>query len=104
MLPKIITSTFLYKSLQPFYCGGGGKVDTGAAERARLEEQRRLEAMKAAEEARVLKETLANKTQQAEKEATDSAARAKFQQNAGKTALEDLDTQKKKSLLSNYSG
>ncbi len=87
-------------------CMGGGKKDNSAAqaEEARRQELARLEAMKKAEEARILKETLDSKTQQANKESEATAARAKFQQNVGKTALEDPEALKKKSLLNNYSG
>ncbi len=85
-------------------CFGGGKKDNSAAEaeRARQAEQARLAALKQAEEARILQETLNQKSQQANKEAADNAARAKFQSRVSKTALEDPEAEKKKSLLSNY--
>jgi hypothetical protein len=85
----------------------GGKKDNSAAEAeaARQAEQARLAELKRQEEARILKDTLDSKTAQASKESQAKADMAKFQVVAGsKTALEDPESVKKKSLLSNYSG
>jgi hypothetical protein len=100
---KLIKNTFLFKATQPLYCGGGGgDGGAAAAEQARREEQARLEALKKAEEARILKETLENKTAQASKESSAAAARTSLMDKA-KTALESPEAAKKKTLLSNYS-
>lgn len=75
------------------------------AEAARQREAARLAELKRQEEARILKDTIESKTAQASKEAQAKADMAKFQLAAGsKNALEDPEAEKKKSLLSNYSG
>jgi hypothetical protein len=85
-------------------CFSGSKSNGAAeAERARQAEAARLEQLKKAEEARILKETLDNKSAIASRESADAATRAEYRVKT-KTALEDPEAAKKKALLTNYSG
>jgi hypothetical protein len=92
--------------MEVYMCMSSKRDNSAAeAEAARQAETARLAELKRQEEARILKDTLESKSAQAGKEAQAKADMAKFQVVAGsKTALEDPEAQKKKSLLSNYSG
>jgi hypothetical protein len=93
--------------MEVYMCMGGSKPDDGAAraEEARRQEAARLAELKRQEEAKILADTLESKTSQANKESQAAKDKAKFQVASGeKTALEDPESVKKKSLLSNYSG